>query len=180
VGVSASLRTRPVVPLATPDQLGRGRFLLVAIEVIGTVPGQGLFALSTEELVLELVILAANLFDLGLEFPLTIDGPHVHRLPKPDLLAEIEVVATKLDNSLAELEHSATKLAHQIGQISQLNGWKWVDECAVHEDNTCTQKRPGDDRTTGPEKRVAHVTNLMVALVPSRIRRNSSVTVLRL
>jgi hypothetical protein len=66
----------------------------------------------------------------------------MHRLAIPDLFAEIEVVATKVDDLLAEFENFATKLSYQSGQISQLKGWKWVDKRAVHDDTTCTRNLP--------------------------------------
>jgi hypothetical protein len=154
VGVIPSLGTGPVLPLTALGWLGRGLILVFAIEVIGAVSRRIPLALSTEELVLELAILAAELFDFGFEFPLALDGPRVHRLPVPELLAKIEVLAPQVDDFLAELANLATKLTHQIGQIRQLGGWKWVEKRAVHDKNVCTENLPCDHRAIEPRKRV--------------------------
>ena len=90
--------------------------------MIRAVLGQILLAPSTEEFVFELAILAPELFNFGFELSLAIDRPRMHRLPIPDLFAEIEVVAPQADDFLAKRENFTTKLAHQIGQISQLGG----------------------------------------------------------
>ena len=89
VCVIPSLRAGPVGSLATLGRPGGGLFVVVAVEAIGAVAGQILLALSPEELVPERAILAPELFDLGFEFPLAIDRPRVHRLPIPNLLAEV-------------------------------------------------------------------------------------------
>jgi hypothetical protein len=116
--------------------LPRGGGVLIAIlafKVIGAILGRRLLALATEELILELAILAAELFDFGFEFPLAFDRPRVHRLPIADLLAEIEVVESQSYDFLAEFANFATKLEHQIGQISQLGSWKWINKRVVHD-----------------------------------------------
>ena len=83
---------------------------LTTLVVLVSRAGQILLAPSTEELVLELAILAVESFDFGFEFPFAFDGPGVHRLPVPDLLAEIEVVALQVNDFLAELANFATRL----------------------------------------------------------------------
>src|SRR5690606_34620642 len=70
VSVTAPLRTGPIRPLTAPGRHGRGLILVVTIEVIRAILGQILLTPPTEELVLELAILAAELFDLRFESPL--------------------------------------------------------------------------------------------------------------
>jgi ribosomal protein L29 len=118
----ASFRAGPIVPLTAPGRLGRDRLVLVAIEVIGAIPRRRLLALSTEELILELAILAAKLFDFRFKLSRAIHRPRMHRLPVPDFLAEVEVLATKIDDFLAELVNLAVEVSHQLGQISQFDG----------------------------------------------------------
>ena len=75
-------RSGPILPLASLE--GRGRSLIrFAFETIRTVPGRCGFALSTEELSLELAVLAANLLDLGFESLGAMDRPSVLSLQYP-------------------------------------------------------------------------------------------------
>ena len=99
--------------------------VILAFEVIGAIPGRSFFALATEELVLELAVLAAKLFDLGFEVLGPMHGPSVHGLPVSDLLPQFGVFAPQVGNFLAQLEDFATKLPHQFGQISRLGGQEW-------------------------------------------------------
>ena len=133
-------RTGPILPL-TP--LGRrGRSLIVfAFEMIRTVLGRRGFALSTEELILELAVLAAKLLDLGFELLGPMHGPSMLSLPVPDLLPQFGVLAPQFGDFLAQFDHFATKLPHQFGQISRLGSRKWVDKRAFHDSNACTQNR---------------------------------------
>ena len=123
-----------------------------AFETIGAVLGRSGFALSTEELILELAVLAAKLLDLGFELLGPMHGPSVHRLPVPDLLPQFGVLAPQFVDFLAQFEDFATKLPHQFGQISRLGGRKWVDKRAFHNKNACTQNRSSSERAIDPEK----------------------------
>jgi hypothetical protein len=105
--------------------------------VIGAVRGGRFFALSPEELILELAVLAAQLLPIGFELLGPLHGPSVHRLPVPGLLPQLGVLAPQRVDFLAQLEHFATKLPHQIGQISRLGSRKWLDKSAVHNKNAC-------------------------------------------
>ena len=124
MGMIPSLRTGVVASLTALGRLGRSRLILLAIKTIGAVPRQRLFALSTIELVLELAILAAELFDFGLQFLGTIQRPGMHRLPVPGLFAQVEVIATEVGDFLPKLADLAAEVAHQLRQISPLDGWR--------------------------------------------------------
>ena len=99
--------------------------VILAFEVIGAILGRRFFALSTEELILELAVLAAKLFDLGFELLGPMHGPSVHGLPISDLLPQFGILTPQFGDFLAQLEDFATKLPHQFGQISRLGGRKW-------------------------------------------------------
>ncbi len=92
VAVVPPCRTGPILPLAPLGRRGRCR-IVFPFETIRTVLGRSGFALSTEELILELAVLAAKLFDLGFEPLGPLHGPSVHRLPIPDLLPQFGVLA---------------------------------------------------------------------------------------
>ena len=151
VAVVPPCRTGPILPLAPLGRRGRCR-ILFAFETIGTVLGRCPFALSTEELILELAVLAAKLLDLGFEQLGPMHGPGVHRLPVPDLLPQFGVLAPQFVDFLAQFEDFATELPHQFGQISRLGGREWVDKRAVHNKNACNPKPILDLRAARPEK----------------------------
>ena len=122
----------------------------LAFEVIRAILGRSFFALSTEELILELAVLTAKLFDLGFELLGPMHGPSVLSLPIPDLLPQFGVLTPQFGDFLAQLENFATKLPHQFGQISRLGGRKWVDKRAFHDRNACNPNLPSMKRPTVP------------------------------
>ena len=67
VAVVPPSRARPILPLASLARRGGIPLIILAFKVIGAILGRGFFTLSTEELILELAVLTAKLFDLGLE-----------------------------------------------------------------------------------------------------------------
>src|SRR3954469_23281581 len=90
---------------------GRRRSLILfAFEVILTVLRRSRFALSTEELIVKLAVLAAQLLDLGFELLGTMNRPSVHRLPIPDLLPQFGVLAPQFMDFLAQFKNFITKL----------------------------------------------------------------------
>ena len=108
---------------------------------MGTVLGGRGLALSTEELILELAVLAAELLDLSSELLGPMHGPSMLSLPIPDLLPQFGILAPHAGDFLAQFDHFATKVSHQRGQLNRLGGRKWVDKHAFHDDNACTQNR---------------------------------------
>jgi hypothetical protein len=136
VAVVPPCRTGPIRPLAPLGGLGRCRIIL-ALEAIRAVPGRSGFALPTEELILELAVLSAELFALGFESLGPLHGPRVHPLPVPGLLPQFGVLAPQFVDFLAQVEDFGTELPHQFGQISRLGGRKGLNEHAVHHTKTC-------------------------------------------
>ena len=122
----------------------------LAFEVIRAIPGRRFFALSTEELILELAILTAKIFDLGFEVLGPMHGPSVLSLPISDLLPQFEVLTPQIGDFLAQLGNFATKLPHQFGQISRLGGRKWVDKRVFHDRNACNPDLPSMKRSIIP------------------------------
>ena len=104
-------------------------FITLAFKVIRAIPGRRFFALATEELILELSVLTAKIFNLGFEVLGPMHGPSVLSLPIPDLLPQFEILTPQIGNFLAQFEHFATKLPHQFGQISRLGGRKCRQAC---------------------------------------------------
>ena len=131
--------TGPVLPLAPLGRRGWSR-IRFAFEAIGPVLGRSGLALSTEELILELAVLAAKLLDLGFELLGPMHGPSMLRLPVPGLLPQFGVLAPQVGDFLAQFAHFTTKLPHQFGQLSRLGGQEWVNKRAFHDSNACHQK----------------------------------------
>ena len=152
VAVVAPCRPGPILPLTPLGRRGWCR-IVFAFEMIRAIPGGRLLALSTEELILELAVLAAQFLDFGLELLDPLHGPRVHCLPITDLLTQFGVLASQVVDFLAQFEHFGTKLPHQFGQISRLGGRKWVDKRAFHDGTACTPKLSPDERAIGPRKR---------------------------
>ena len=124
--------------------------VILAFEVIRAILGRRFFALSTEELILELAVLPAKLFDLGFEVLGPMHGPSVHGLPISDLLPQFGILTPQVGNFLAQLKDFATKLPHQFGQISRLGGQKWVDKRVFHDGDACNPDLPSMKRPTVP------------------------------
>jgi hypothetical protein len=85
-------RTRPILPLASLARRGGLPIVILTFEVIRAISGRRFFALSTEELVLELAIFTAKMFDLGFEMLGPMHGSGVLSLPISDLLPEYGVL----------------------------------------------------------------------------------------
>ena len=96
VTVVPPLRPGPIASLTASGRLGRGRLLLLAVEVIGAVPRRSLFALRSEELALELAILTAKLFDLLFQLGDPLLGRGVLTPPITGLLPQFEIVTSQL------------------------------------------------------------------------------------
>ena len=127
-----------VLPL-TPLPRRGGSLILFTFEMILTVLRRSRFALSTEELILELAVLAAQLLDFGFELLGTMNGPSVLRLPIPDLLPQFGVLAPQGVDFLAKFENFTTKLPNQFGQLRRLGSQRWGDKRAFHDTDACTQ-----------------------------------------
>lgn len=143
-------RARPILPLAPLARGGGVIIVILAFEVIGAIPGRRFFTLATEELVLELAVLPAQLFDLGFEVLGPVHGPSVHGLPVSDLLPQLGIFTPQVGNFLAQLKDFATKLPHQFGQISRLGGQEWDDERVFHDGDACNPDLPSMKRPTVP------------------------------
>ena len=121
--------------------------------MIGAIPGRSFFTFSTEELILELAVLTAKLFDLGFEVLGATHGPSVLSLPISDLLpATRNSHAEVRQLPGAELKDFATKLPHQFGQVSRLGGRKWDDKRIFHDRDACNPDLPLTKRPIVPRK----------------------------
>ena len=118
VTVVPPLRPGPIGSLAAPGGLGGGRLLLLALEAIGAVPRRSFFALSAEELVLELAILTAKLCDLLFQLGDPLLGRGVLTPPITGLLPQFEVVASQLRDFAAQLRN----ILPQLRQPGRLDG----------------------------------------------------------
>jgi hypothetical protein len=114
VAVVPPWRTGPILPLAPLARLGGVPIVTLAFEVIRAILGRSFFALSTEELILELAVLTAKMFNLGFEVLRPMYGPSVLSLPVPDLLPQLGVLTPQVGNFLAQLKDFATPLPHQF------------------------------------------------------------------
>ena len=127
---------------------GRGR-ILFAFETIRTVLGRRFFTLSTEEMILERAVLAAQLLEFGFELLGPMHGPSVHRFPIPDLLPQFGVLTPKAGNFLAQLENFSTKLLNQFVENSRHGGRERIDKRLRHGKNACIENEPGMIEGTG-------------------------------
>ncbi len=114
--------------------------------MIRAIPGPLFFALATEELILELSILTAKIFNFGFQVLGPMYGPSMLSFPIPDLLPQLVILTPQICNFLSQFEHFATKLPHQLGQISPLVGRKWLHKRVFHDNNACTQNLLCDHR----------------------------------
>ena len=117
--------------------------------MIGAILGRRFFTLSTEELILELVVLPAKLFDLGFEVLGPMHGPSVHGLPISHLLPQFGILAPQFGilapqfgDFLAKPKDFALKLPHQFGQIGWLERQEWVDKRVFHDREACNPDLP--------------------------------------
>src|SRR5487761_2349103 len=121
--------------------------------MILTVLRRSRFALSTEELILELAVLAAKLLDLGFEFLGTMNGASVLSLPIPDLLPQFGILTPQFMDFLAQVENFTTKLPNQFGQLGRLGSQRWGDKRAFHDTDAFTQNLAPENRAVEPGKR---------------------------
>jgi len=150
VTVVPPCRTGPILPLAPPGWRGRCR-IVFPFETIRPVLRRSSFALSTEELILELAVLSAKLFDLRFEPLGPLHGPGVHPLPIPGLLPQFGVLTPQFVDFLAQVEDFAAKVPHEVGQISRLGGRKGLNEHAVHHTNACNADSTSKEGPTGSQ-----------------------------
>ena len=152
VAVVPPSRAGPILPLAPLPRRAGIPIIILAFEVIGAIPGRSFFTFSTEELILELAVLTAKLFDLGFEVLGATHGPSVLSLPISDLLPQFGILTPKCVNFLAQLKDFATKLPHQFGQVSRLGGRKWDDKRIFHDRDACNPDLPLTKRPIVPRK----------------------------
>jgi hypothetical protein len=151
VAVVAPCGTGSIRPLTPLGRHGRSS-IVFPFEAIGPVPGRSRFALPTEELILELAVLASKLLDIGLELLGPVDGPSMLGLPIPGLLPRFGVVPAEIVDLLAQVGHFATELSQQLGRLSRLGGRSWGDKRAFHMRSACTQDRSCDLQSCWHEK----------------------------
>ena len=82
--------------------------------MIRAILGRRFLALSTEELILELAVLAAKMLDLGFEVLGPMHGPSVLSLPIPDLLPQFGVLTPQIGDFLAQFEQLRDKVAAPV------------------------------------------------------------------
>jgi hypothetical protein len=143
-------RTGPILPLASLERRGKLLIVILAFEVIRAIPSRGFFALSTEELILELAILTTELFDLGFEVLGAMHRPSMLSLPISDLLPQFEILAPQAGDFLTQLGNLAPKLPYQLGQISRLGGRMGDDKRVFHDDDACNPNLARMKRSTSP------------------------------
>src|SRR5208337_4296007 len=176
VAVVPPSRAGPILLLAPLARRGGIPIIILAFEVIGAILGRRFFTLSTEELILELAVLTAKLFDLGFEVLSPMHGPSVHSLPISYLLPQLGIFTPQAGNFLAQLEDFATKLPHQFGQVSRLGGRKWDDKRVFHDRNACnlnppSMRRPAGHTKTGWPK--LYIPGKSACLIHSRSKYNN-------
>jgi hypothetical protein len=108
-----------ILLLATLAWCGGASFITLAFKVIRAIPGRRFFALATEQLILELSVLTAKIFNLGFEVLGSMYGPRVLSFPIPNLLPQFIVLTPQIGNFLAQLKNFVTKLPHQFEEISR-------------------------------------------------------------
>ena len=114
VAVVPPLRTGPILPLAPLARRGGVPIVILAFKVIRAIPGRRFFALATEELILELAVLTAKIFNLGFEVLGPMHGPGVLSLPISDLLPQFEILTPQVGNFLAQLEQLRDEVAAPV------------------------------------------------------------------
>jgi hypothetical protein len=142
VAIVPPWRTGSILPLAPLARCGGVPILILAFKVIRTIPGRNFFALSTEELILELSVLTAKFFNLGFEVFGPMDGPSMPSLPISYLLPQFGVFTPQFGNFLAQLNDFAMKPPHHFNQVSRLGGRKKVDKRVFHDKNACNLAYP--------------------------------------
>jgi hypothetical protein len=116
MGVIPSLGTR-IPRLLAPVPLGCSGVVLRIIQVIGAIVPRLGFGASSEQLGLELALLAFELFDLLLQRGDAVEGIAMTRLPISDLLTEFEILALQAMDSSAERANFPAHVLHQSDQI---------------------------------------------------------------
>ena len=161
VAVVPPSRAGPILLLAPLARRGGFPIIILAFEVIGAILGRRFFTLSTEELILELAVLTAKLFDLSFEVLSPMHGPSVHGIPISCLLPQLSILTPQIGiltpqagDFLAQLKGFATKLPHQFGKVSRLGDRKWHDKRVFHDRNACNLDPLSMRRPTAHTKRV--------------------------
>jgi hypothetical protein len=162
VAVVPPFWTGPILPLAPLARRGGFPFIIFAFKVIRAIAGRRFFAPATEELILELSVLTAKIFNLGFEVLGPMHGPRVLSFPIPDLLPEFEILTPQVGDFLAQLGNFRTKLPYQIRQISRLGGRKWADKRVFHDADACNPNPALMKRSTAPPKRVKRIFTLLL------------------
>ena len=110
VAVVPPWRTGPIFPLAPLERRGGVLFVTLAFKVIRAIPGRRFFALATEELILELSVLTAKIFNFGFKMLGPMDRPRVLSFPVSDLLPQFEILTPQFGDFLTQLSELALKL----------------------------------------------------------------------
>ena len=99
VAVVPPWRTGPILPLAPLERRGGVPIVTLAFKVIRAILGRSFFALSSEELILELSVLTAKIFNLSFEMFGPMHGPSVLSLPISHLLPQFEFSRRRSETS---------------------------------------------------------------------------------
>jgi hypothetical protein len=161
MAVISPWRTGPTLPLASLGRYGKLLIVVLAFEVVRAILGRRFFALSTEELILELAILTEELFDLGFEVLGPMHRPSVLSLPISDLLPQFEILTPQVCDFPTQLANFRPKLPYQLGQISWLGGRKWANKRVFHDADACNPNLTSMKRSTLPSKRVGRSCTLV-------------------
>ena len=125
MGVIPSLGTR-IPRLLAPVPLGCLGVILGIIQVMGAIVPRLGFGASSEQIGLELAILAFQWFDLLLQRGDAVEGIAMTRLPISDLLTEFEVLALQAIDFGVELAHLSAQVLHpshqRRGGVARANG----------------------------------------------------------
>ena len=98
------------LPRRVPPPTRRDRHVLQRVQPIG-IATPGLLRLAAERLLPQLAILRFQFLDPLCQLLDPLNGAGMHRLPKADLLAQVEVFAVPLAHFLPQLGHFGTQLA---------------------------------------------------------------------
>ena len=110
MAVISPFRTGPILLLAPLARRGGVLILTLAIKVIRAIPGRRFFALATEELILELSVLTAKIFNFGFKMLGPMHRPRVLSFPISDLLPQFEILTTQFGDFLTQISEFELKL----------------------------------------------------------------------
>ena len=134
VAVVSPFRTGPILLLAPLAWRGVTPIFTLAFEVIRAIPGRGFFALASEQLILELSVLTAKIFNLGFEVLGPMHGPSVLSFPIPDLLPQFEsshAAVRQLPDAAQELRDEVAAPVRDKSAGSSRR--KWFNKCVFHD-----------------------------------------------